>query len=140
MVRAVQTADLEAVAGIWLEGNLEAHAFIPPQYWKGNFDTVKGLLAQAELYVYENEGEVLGFLGLEAGYIAGIFVRSEARSRGIGRQLLERAKSLYSPLTLRVYEKNRQAADFYRREGFSVREKSVDESTGETEYFMEWER
>ena len=89
--------------------------------------------------VYEDEGEVLGFLGLEDGYIAGIFVRSEARSRGTGRQLLEAAKGLYSRLTLRVYQKNRRAADFYRREGFSVREESVDEGTGEAEYWMEWE-
>lgn len=139
MVRPARPADLDAAAAIWLEGNLSAHDFIPPQYWQGNVELVKGLLAQAEVYVYEDEGEVLGFLGLEDGYIAGIFVRSEARSRGTGRQLLEAVKGLYSRLTLRVYQKNRRAADFYRREGFSVREESVDEGTGEAEYWMEWE-
>ena len=139
MVRKMRPAEVDAVADIWLETNIEAHSFVPERYWRDHFEAVKGLLAQAELYVYEDEGEVLGFLGLEDGYIAGIFVRSEARSRGTGRQLLEAAKGLYSRLTLRVYQKNRRAADFYRREGFSVREESVDEGTGEAEYWMEWE-
>ena len=63
MVRPARPADLDAAAAIWLEGNLSAHDFIPPQYWQGNVELVKGLLAQAEVYVYEDEGEVLGFLG-----------------------------------------------------------------------------
>lgn len=48
------------------------------------------------------------------------------------------AKRKYPALTLQVYEKNLRAVRFYQREGFSVREKQVDEQTGEAEYVMEW--
>ena len=41
MIRKLQNADMDRVAGIWLDANLRAHCFIPPQYWKSNFDPVK---------------------------------------------------------------------------------------------------
>ena len=55
MVRALQKRDIDRVAEIWLECNQKAHAFIPADYWMQNFDMVKALLPQAEVYVYEKE-------------------------------------------------------------------------------------
>lgn len=139
MVRRVKQSDIDAAADIWLEANMEAHSFVPEEYWNGHFEMVKELLAQAELYVWEDGAGIQGFVGLEADYIAGLFVRSGARSGGVGKQLLDRAKAGRDRLTLRVYQKNVGAIRFYRREGFVVREESVDESTGEPEYVMLWE-
>lgn len=140
MVRKMRPAEVDAVADIWLETNIEAHSFVPERYWRDHFEEVKGLLAQAELYVFEGETGVQGFIGLDAGYIAGLFVKSGARAGGIGKKLLDYAKSGRSRLTLRVYQKNAGAVRFYQREGFTVQEEPVDESTGEPEYFMLWER
>lgn len=139
MVRRVKQSDIDAAADIWLEANMEAHSFVPEEYWNGHFEMVKELLAQAELYVWEDGAGIQGFVGLEADYIAGLFVRSGARSGGVGKRLLDRAKAGRDGLTLRVYQKNAGAIRFYRREGFVVREESVDESTGEPEYVMLWE-
>lgn len=33
--------DLEQLAQIWLNGNLQAHSFIPAQYWKNQFVNIK---------------------------------------------------------------------------------------------------
>ena len=140
MVRKMRPAEVDAAADIWLETNIEAHSFEPERYWRDHFEAVKGLLAQAELYVFEGETGVQGFIGLDAGYIAGLFVKSGARAGGIGKKLLDHIKSGRSRLTLRVYQKNAGAVRFYRREGFTVQEEPVDESTGEPEYFMLWER
>ena len=140
MVRRIRPAEVDAAAGIWLETNIEAHSFVPERYWRDHFEAVKGLLAQAELYVFEGEAGIQGFLGLDADYIAGLFVKSGARGGGIGKKLLDHVKSGRSRLTLRVYQKNAGAIRFYRREGFAVQEESVDESTGEPEYLMLWER
>ncbi len=138
MVRRMETADLNAVAAIWLDTNLKAHAFIPSQYWRSRFEEVKGMLRDAELYVWEDGERIQGFAGLEEDYIAGIFVRDGEQSRGIGKELLDFAKGLRSILTLNVYQKNSRAVNFYRREGFEIRSESVDENTGELEYLMEW--
>lgn len=140
MVRRMRPAEVDAAADIWLETNIEAHSFVPERYWRDHFEEVKGLLAQAELYVFEGEAGIQGFLGLDADYIAGLFVKSGARGGGIGKKLLDHVKSGRSRLTLRVYQKNAGAIRFYRREGFAVQEESVDESTGEPEYLMLWER
>ena len=46
------------VADIWLDTNIKAHNFIPAQYWESYYEPVKGMLLQAEVYVYENNGEI----------------------------------------------------------------------------------
>lgn len=63
------------------EGKLlvKAHYFISEQYWKDNFESVKKMLLQAEVYVYENDHEIQGFIGLSGEYIEGIFVPEEIR-------------------------------------------------------------
>ena len=81
MIRKLQNADMDRVAGIWLDANLRAHCFISPQYWKSNFDPVKEMLPRAEVYVYENDREIWGFIGLNGEYIEGIFVSGEMQSR-----------------------------------------------------------
>lgn len=51
---------------IWLEGNLEVHSFIDSEYWKKNFNSVKLILSNAEIYVHEEDREILGFIGTDA--------------------------------------------------------------------------
>lgn len=140
MIRTMRRAELDTVADIWLDTNLAAHSFIAPQYWRDHFEAVKGMLLKAELYVYEDEDGIQGFAGLDGDYIAGIFVRSGAQSRGIGGALLDFVKRTRRQLALSVYQKNVGALRFYRREGFTVRREQTDEHTGEREYFMEWEK
>lgn len=138
MIRRLENTDLDAAAELWLEGNLQAHAFLPAQYWRSRFAQVRGLLAQAEVYVYETDGVLQGFIGLEGAYIAGLFVAQGARSRGVGKALLDFLKTRRQSLHLHVYQKNTRAAAFYRREGFRVREAGVDGDTGEAEDCMVW--
>ena len=142
MIRKMQTTDTDRVAEIWLDTNLKAHDFIPPEYWKGNYDAVKEMISQAEVYVYidEDKNQIQGFIGLDEDYIAGIFVWGEAQSRGIGRRLLDRAKEDRRKLTLNVYARNPGAVRFYQREGFRITEEDVDRDTGEAEYLMCWEQ
>lgn len=142
MIRELRRDDLEAVMGIWLEANIQAHDFISPQYWRDHYTAVREMLPRAEVYVWESEGagRVEGFVGLTGSYIAGIFVRREVRSRGIGKQLLDHVKSIRPELTLAVYQKNTRAAGFYQREQFTVQSGGTDDDTGEREYSMVWSR
>ena len=138
MIRKLQDADIDRVADIWLDANLKAHSFISPQYWKGNFETVKKMLPQAEVYVYENDREIWGFIGLNGEYIEGIFVSGEMQSRGIGKRLLDFVKTKKTELRLNVYRKNMRAIRFYQREGFKILREGMDEATGEKDYEMTW--
>ena len=140
MVRPFAPGDLDALLAIWLEANLQAHPFVPAAYWKSQREAVGEALPQAEVYVWEENGETAGFVGLAGGYIAGIFVRPGWQSMGIGKKLLDRAGEGRARLTLRVYEKNTRAAAFYRREGFSPLEEGTDPATGEREQTLVWTR
>lgn len=138
MIRRMEARDLEAVASIWLASNLEAHSFIPAEYWRGNYEAVKAALAQAEMYVYEDAAGVLGFVGLSGDYVEGIFVAPDARSHGIGRQLLDHVKATHRCLELNVYAKNRRAVEFYQREGFELKGSGVDPHTREEDFLFFW--
>ena len=138
VIRRMEARDLEAVASIWLASNLEAHSFIPAEYWRGNYETVKAALAQAVMYVYEDAAGVLGFVGLSGDYVEGIFVASHARSHGIGRQLLDHVKATHRCLELNVYAKNRRAVEFYQREGFELKGSGVDPHTREEDFLFFW--
>ena len=140
MISRLQSEYTGRVAEIWLEGNLNAHCFIPAQYWRDNFELVKELLGQAEVYVYEDARQIQGFIGLNDEYIEGIFVSDEMQSLGIGKALLSYAKDKRSKLFLNVYQKNTRAISFYQREGFEVKNSGLDEATGEKEYVMAWQQ
>ena len=99
---------------IWLQANLDAHAFIPASFWEAHFEMVRDMLPQAELYVHENVDtrQIDGFIGLTENHIEGIFIAKAARSKGIGKALLDYAKSRKPCLTLGVYQKNERALAF----------------------------
>lgn len=139
MIRPFRKADLDQVAEIWLTANLQAHGFISSEYWRGNQALVKELLLQAEVYVHEKGGVILGFVGLDGAYIEGIFVTEEARSQGVGKSLLDFLKAKKLELHLNVYQKNNRAIRFYEREGFYIQSEGLDEATGEKDYAMAWQ-
>ena len=139
MIRKLQKADINRVADIWLKPNLKAHFIISEQYWISNYEFVKELLPQAEVYVYEDDKMIQGFIGINNEYIEGIFVSDEMQSRGIGKILLDYIKDKKDRLQLKVYQKNVRAMSFYQREGFTIQSEEMDEFTREKEYVMNWE-
>lgn len=138
MIRMFDACDLDQVMELWLNGNIEAHDFIPRNYWESNAPMVREQLLRAEIYVYETDGKILGFVGLQGDYLAGIFVDRHARSMGIGGQLIHYVQKIRRTLTLNVYRKNQRAMEFYLREGFSVLSEDIDEATGETDIVLSW--
>ena len=139
MIRKLQKVDLNEVADIWLKTNRKAHFFISDQYWISNYEFVKEMLPQAEVYVYEKDKRIQGFVGVRDEYIEGIFVADEMQSQGIGKKLLDYIKAEKVRLQLNVYQKNIRAMSFYQREGFTIQCEKMDEFTGEKEYVMNWE-
>lgn len=140
MVRNFKNADIDKIMEIWLNSNIEAHNFIDKSYWEKNFEMVKNILPQAEIYIYEENNNIMGFVGLVENYIAGIFVEKNFRREGTGKKLLDYIKSIKNNLTLNVYEKNIGAVKFYKREGFTVEKFGIDENIGEKEFMMSWEK
>ena len=140
MIRKFKESDLDKVMNIWLDSNIKAHSFISKIYWEGNHDFVKSVIPSAEVYVYEKDDNVCGFIGLDDNYIAGLFVEEAHRSNGIGKRLLEYVKAIKSELKLKVYQKNERTIAFYEREQFVVEAETVDENINEDEFVMSWRK
>ncbi len=138
MIRKFEAKDTERIMQIWLEVNIETHHFVRSDYWLSQYQSVQEQLLQADIYVYEQDKKIQGFVGMMDDYLAGIFVDEKCRSMGIGKDLLECVKENYPVFTLNVYQKNRRAVDFYLREGVSVVSKGIDKDTKEADYTMAW--
>ncbi|WP_313582349.1 GNAT family N-acetyltransferase [Lacrimispora sp.] len=138
MIRELKETDTDQIMKIWLDTNIKAHHFIDSSYWLKSHVTVEKVLPQATVYVYDSNGQIQGFLGLNGDYIEGIFVDADYQSKGIGRELLCYAKERHNKLHLNVYKRNEKAAAFYLREGFVVSTEQIAEDTKERELTMVW--
>lgn len=140
MIRKFKKNDINDVMKIWNNENIKAHKFIPKEYWESNYKYVKEILPVAEIYVYVIEKTIIGFIGLNKNYIEGIFIDTNNQGNGIGTLLLNKVKERQNTLTLNVYKKNTHAIHFYKKNGFIITNKNIDENTGELEYTMVWNK
>lgn len=140
MIRELNNSDIDTVMHIWLKENIKTHRFIPREYWEINYDYVKSILPNAEIYIYEKNNKAVGFIGLSGSYIEGIFIKSDCQHKGIGTALLNKAKQINNVLMLHVYEKNTKAFAFYQNNGFRILKESINSDTNEKEYTMKWEK
>lgn len=81
IIRKPLPTEIEAIIKIWLDGNMQAHPFIQPDYWLNHTDYMRQVLPLSEVYVCEVKGEIAGFIGLDGDYIAGLFVSKQYQSQ-----------------------------------------------------------
>ena len=137
MIKKLTLDKLDEVMDIWLNTNIEAHNFISEQYWINNFDLVKEMIPNADVYIFEESNLIKGFIGIvDQNYIAGVFVRDRYQRQGIGKELLDYCKSKYSYLILDVFIRNKNALSFYRKNNFEVEKKHFNQQLQELEYTM----
>lgn len=138
MIREFREIDLEEVMKIWLETNIKSHNFIIEEYWKSNYSLVKEIIPKSEVYVFEENNKIKGFLGIvEENYIAGIFVKEEFQNQGIGKKLIDFIKSKKENLFLNVYDKNIRAKKFYFSNDFKILKEIKDNEFKEKEFLLE---
>lgn len=130
---------MDAVLEIWIRGSLQAHGFIEESYWERQKERLReNLLSHAITAVYcdPTTERIGGFISLVENFIVALYVAPEEQGRGIGHNLLQRAKYLYPVLELSVYTENRAALSFNLREGFQIVLRRIDQATGHEEVLM----
>jgi len=140
-IRKLESSDIPIVVELWYETSILAHSFISPDYWKANRDAMATTyLPDSETYVAVKENEILGFVSMVDNYLAAIFVRKKMQGSGVGKKLLDLVKETRSTIELKVYKKNIDSVNFYKKQGFEAVSERLDESTKETEVFMKWNK
>lgn len=140
MIRKFEKNDINNVMQIWKNENIKAHKFIPKEYWENNYNYVKEVLPNTEIYVYILKENIVGFIGLDRNYIEGIFIDTDSQGNGIGTALLNKVKGNRKNLTLSVYKKNTNAISFYKKNNFIIESENIDKDTNEAEFTMTWNK
>lgn len=98
---------------------------------------LSALIARAEVFVAEG-----GFLVREGEDVLALYLAPEARGRGLGKALMERAKEGRDRLCLWAFAQNEGALRFYAREGFVAVERTdgAGNEAGLPDVRMVWER
>ena len=65
-IRIEKSKDFEELTSIWLEASIEAHDFIPSEFWSSKVEAMKNIyLPASENWILENENqEILGFVSM----------------------------------------------------------------------------
>ena len=99
------------------------------------------VFAMRRVWVALQGNEPVGFLALDAeGTVTALYVADRSRGQGIGRFLLNAAKSEERALELWTFQPNARARAFYSREGFrELRRTDGDNEEGVPDVLMRWE-
>lgn len=140
MIREKKKSDIKYIMEIWLQGNLQAHKFIKESYWIEYIEETEKAIEEAEVFVYEEQGEIIGFIGIQKNYIAGLFIKEEKQQERIGSRLIEFCKQRKSEIFLYVYKENEKAVTFYLKHKFQIEGEYIEKGSLRKEYKMEWKK
>ena len=131
MIRAYRDHDLANVVNIWYEASKIAHSFISAETLTIQKDVIINIyIPKAKIWVIQDNEEIVGFIALLDNLIGGLFISPIHQHKGYGTRLIEYAKSLESNLLVEVFQANHQAQNFYKKCGFVVIGKRLEETTG----------
>jgi putative acetyltransferase len=131
MIRQYKNTDDAAIVDIWFEASRIATPFLSDEFLQQERDNVRNIhLKHAETWVYEDDGNAVGFLSLIGNEVGAIFVRPECQGRGIGRRLMDHAVSIRDELFLDVFEGNASGRGFYDHYGYRIARRHIHDLTG----------
>ena len=127
-VRTANPEDVEALADIWYQGWLDAHAAIlPAELAKDRTrESLRERLGNllADTRVVGKPGEPLGFSITQEAELNQLYVSAEARGKGVAQALIkefeERLAADYDTVWLACAIGNDRAARFYEKSGWHM--------------------
>ena len=140
MIRLYQEKDTEMIIDVWYQASLIAHPFLTEAFLQEEKTRLREIfLPNSQTWVYEEAGQVVGFISLVDSEVGGIFVRPSNQRQGIGKALMDKARSLHNYLELDVFEANKSGRAFYAKYGFAPIKKYREAETGEITIRLRYE-
>ncbi len=139
MIRKYRNEDIEALLDVWFLASSLAHPFLTDEFMEQERANIRDRwIPQAETWVYEHEGEVIGFISLIGNEVGGLFLTPNRHGQGFGRALMDHAKGIHNELEVEVFKENGIGRQFYDRQGFVTVKEIVDEETGNRLIRLRW--
>jgi len=120
IIRQATNADHPLLLNIWLRSVRATHHFLQESDIEALLPQLRdNYLPAVELWVaVDAEDSPLGFIGLNENHVEMLFIEPDLRGNGIGRALLDHARSSRNQLSVDVNEQNPEAMGFYLHCGF----------------------
>jgi N-acetylglutamate synthase-like GNAT family acetyltransferase len=129
MIRRAEERDFNDIFAIINDGASAYKGIIPVDRWHEPYmpreELREQIAAGVEFWVYEEDGEMLGVMGIQqvqdVTLIRHAYVRTASRSRGIGGLLLQHLRSMADrPVLIGTWADAVWAIGFYQKHGFRV--------------------
>lgn len=131
MIRKYEENDLAELLETWAAASAIAHPFLTEEFLASERDNIPNLyLPNAETWVFEADGQVVGFIALIGNEVGAVFVHPNQQRNGVGSALMNKAKQLREELEVEVFVKNTIGRAFYAKYGFESIEEKVHGQTG----------
>ena len=132
VIRQYEESDLEDVLSSWENASKIAHPFLDEEFLETERHNIPNLyLPNADTWVAEVDGKVLGFISLIGNEVGAIFLDPKSQGIGIGRSLMDKAKEIHGTLEVQVFKDNSIGRKFYDRYGFKYLAESIHEATNQ---------
>ncbi|QDS91812.1 putative N-acetyltransferase YjaB [Roseimaritima multifibrata] len=132
MIRKYEASDLNDLLETWAAASELAHPFLTQEFLASERENIPNVyLPIADTWVFESEGQVIGFIALIGNEIGAIFVHPSIQRTGVGTSLMEKAKALHEELEVEVFVSNTIGRGFYAKCGFTLMEEKLHEPTGQ---------
>lgn len=130
MIRKVEPTDYPRLMEIWESAVLHTHDFLKKEDFLYYKEHVPSYFPYVTLLGFEQEGCLVGFIGIAEDNIEMLFIDNDYRGKGIGKQLISYVMNDLHVTKVDVNEQNAQAVGFYKHMGFHVVTKSELDNEG----------
>jgi len=139
-IRTYQPADTDQIVETWYRASLLATPFLTQAFLDRERRNIRGLwLDETQTWVYEQDGEIAGFMSMMANEVAALFVHPDCHRMGIGSGLLDCALSQFDDIFLDVFEDNTIGRGFYEHYGFQIEYRHMHEESGFSQLRLKFE-
>ena len=142
VLRNAGISEIETIVDLFARSRAAALPFLPILHSRDeDIAFFSGYIAKGQMILAETEGKIAGFMAETPGWIEQLYLDPAQRRRGIGRELVEHAKSGQADLRLWCFEDNIAARRFYQAQGFAEQRRTAGENEAELpDILFRWSR
>ncbi len=123
IIRLYKPEDFDAITRLWFDAQVAAMPKLMKRMGHKLEDARAyfqiAVVAECQIWVYEQDGIPLGFLAVRGDFIDRLYVDPAYHRRGIGQSLLNKARQLLPKhMWLYTHVANKMARSFYEKNGF----------------------
>ncbi len=123
IIRLYKTEDFDDVTRLWFDAQSAAMPKLMKRMEYNLEDAreffQRAVVAECQIWVYEQDGKPLGFLAIHGDFIDRLYVAPAYHRRGVGQALLMKARQLLPKhMWLYTHVENKMARSFYEKNGF----------------------